>query len=117
MIDGKHDRPFHRYIFSPENPVLFEVQLDPKRHIMSYQNVPRAHIDEFNAVFRDQNQLIANPDKICQIPQQAATIVIPPKPSKKVKISKRPSPEFWMPVSIDRVFWFSRGSENILANR
>ena len=49
---------------------------------------------------------------ICQIPQKAAIIAIPPRPSKKVKMSNNPKPEFWIPVSIANVFLFLNESLN-----
>ena len=48
----------------------------------------------------DQYQLIMKPTIICQIPHQAAINAIPPNEPKKLKISKSPSPEFCIPVSI-----------------
>ena len=36
---------------------------------------------------------------MCQIPQKAAIMAIPPKPLKKLKIKINPSPEFCNPTS------------------
>ena len=43
---------------------------------------------------RDQTQARLSPATMCQTPHQAATIAIPPRPPKKVKINVRPRPEF-----------------------
>ena len=41
----------------------------------------------------------AMPATMCQMPHQAVTMAMPPRPPKKLNTSTRPSPEFWMPVS------------------
>ena len=50
---------------------------------------------------------------MCQIPQKAAMIAIPPKPLKKLKIKINPKPEFCNPTSnvIARLFaWLKPNS-------
>jgi hypothetical protein len=50
---------------------------------------------------RLQNVDTVSPETMCQMPHQAVTMAMPPRPSKKLNIRIRPSAEFWMPTSID----------------
>lgn len=43
---------------------------------------------------RDHNHASVLPLRICQMPHHAATKAMPPRPSKKLKISSKPKPEF-----------------------
>lgn len=94
----------------------FKIEKHPNAYVQPYKSDPNLFQIE-TVFFLDHKNAKSNPDTICQIPQKAARIAIPPIPLKNEKIKSKPNPEFCIPVSIAIVFWFFKDNLKPLATK
>ena len=96
MIGKKNYGLVLRDIIKTDDPYRFVIKKESYGNPIPYEMV--SHQLQTNSLFsigRNPQKLpSANPDIKCHIPQKAVRRAIPPKPSKKVKMSNNPNPEF-----------------------